>query len=379
MEVSYAVDSQSRHERLALPQFCLRNGRWLGRLLAMFGAMMLAPMEVMLGSSLGIVMGAMPSRVDEAYESTFPAMGTTVTIQVFAPSAEAAEEVCRRAQDEVLRLQDILSDYDVTSEISRLSQATPGTPQRISNEVWDVLAAADRWHTRSGGAFDASLGNLTVLWRKARKEKRLPDLKRIEEGKAKSGWDKVHLLEASRDIVIDPPGVKLDLGAIAKGYIVDRAFAVVAADFPCCLVRSGGDMRCGAAPPGREGWRIAIGKLKNEAGNMDAIMIHDRAIASSGDLFQGLEWDGIRYSHVIDAKTGMGIQGSRMATVLGPSSMDADAAATALCVMGVEGLNQLATAPEIEARYAWLDASGAVQTSQTLSFPRTFPLVSQDK
>ncbi len=71
----------------------------------MFGAMMIAPLEVMLGSPLGIVMGAIPSRVDEAYESTFPAMGTTVTIQVFAPSAEAAEEVCRRAQDEVLRLQ----------------------------------------------------------------------------------------------------------------------------------------------------------------------------------------------------------------------------------------------------------------------------------
>ncbi len=113
-------------------------------------------------------------------------------------------------------------------------------------------------------------------------------------------------------------------------------------------------------------WRIAIGKLKNEAGNMDAIMIHDRAIASSGDLFQGLEWEGIRYSHVIDAKTGIGIQGSRMATVLGPSSMDADAAATALCVMGVEGLNRLATAPEIEARYAWFGCIGS-RTDQSNS------------
>ncbi len=135
---------------------------------------------------------------------------------------------------------------------------------------------------------------------------------------------------------------------------MDRALETLAkGGLPRTLVRSGGDMRCGDAPPGRDGWRIEIGVLTDSSQEPPSILLCNEAIATSGDLFQFVEHNGKRISHVLDPRTGQGIEGPRAATVIAKTGIDADAAATTLCILGNEqGLKLLEQLDGFEARIA---------------------------
>lgn len=309
-------------------------------------------------------------RGQELFSLTFPTMGTTMTIQVEAEMEDEVKRMGVAAQEEVERLVEILSDYDVTSELSRLSQSETGRYHEVSEDLWLVLRGADRWYRNTGGKFDASLGALTRVWRRARRSHVFPEGREIGEALQRSGWNKVELEGEGRRVRIGEPGVVLDLGAIAKGYIVDRVYEKVAKVYPVCLVQSGGDMRCGEGPRGREGWRVAMGKLREEDGEREYCWLKHCAIASSGDLFQSMEWNGKRYSHVIDSTTGYGLEGARMATVIAENSMDADACATAMCVWGPRaGLPPFEGLEGYRWRLANRDEQGAVEVRQSADFP----------
>ena len=328
---------------------------------------------------LGLLWTPISTSADEGYSATFPAMGTLVTIQVYAPSEAEANDVCRKSQAEVERLVGLLSDYDMSSEISLLSQATLEEWHDTSDDVWEVLVKSDEWYRQSHGNFDASLGSLTRLWRKGRKEKKMPDAEQVAMALQHAGWNKVLLDPDKRAIKLLPPGVLLDFGAIAKGYIVDRTFTIIHSQYPSCLVRAGGDMRCGEPPPGLPGWRIAVGKIKNEEGDLEVMSLKNCSVASSGDLFQFLEWEGKRFSHVLDPATGQPLEGPRMATIVTQLACDADACATALCGLGNEkGFAMLEKRPGVEARYAWYpEGSDQVSVQKTPGFPEVTRVASE--
>lgn len=293
------------------------------------------------------------------YELTFPAMGTMLAFQAFPEKAEDAdalvEKVFGQARHEVNRLVEILSDYNTESETVRLTQdATVGQWQTVSPEMWEVLQVCDRWHRLSNGAFDASLGRLTSLWRKARKAKTLPDSEEVKEALRHTGWQYVKLDAEQHRVKILLNGLKLDFGAMGKGFIIDRAYESLAAGgLPRSLVRAGGDLRCGAAPPGRSGWRIEIARLDDRQEEPPRFSLSHAAVSSSGDLYQYIEIDGQRRSHVLNPRTGLGVPGPRMVTVIASTSTEADAADTALCVMSDDEALRLAALLE-RSMFAWL-------------------------
>lgn len=271
------------------------------------------------------------------YELTFPAMGTLVAFQTFSDDDQLVEKAFADARREVERLIEILSDYGAESETVLLSQPDKvGQWQTVSPELWEVLQVCDRWHRQSGGAFDASIGRLSVLWRTARKQKTIPipTPAEIEQARQQCGWQHVHLDAANKRVQLDMAGLKLDFGALGKGYIIDKAYErLAAAGLPRSLVRAGGDLRCGAPPPNRRGWPIEIAKLPGSEKTPQRLMLADAGISSSGDLYQFIEINGRRHSHVIDPRTGMGVLGPRLVTVIAANSTEADAADTALCAM----------------------------------------------
>jgi thiamine biosynthesis lipoprotein len=129
----------------------------------------------------------------------------------------------------------------------------------------------------------------------------------------------------------------LDLGGIAAGFIVDRAFAILQSHgLKSCLINAGGDIRCGDPPPGREGWRIEVASPQRGGPGWRRIHLANAAITTSGDLWQYSQVDGKRRSHILNPKDGYGVEGPLSITVIASHCLDADAAATALCVMGAE-------------------------------------------
>lgn len=298
-------------------------------------------------------------------------MGVPWTIAVYATDAGLAEAAIEAAFGEIHRLNGIFSDYDPESELSRLSAAAPTTrPVPVSEDLWRVLVRAVAIRDRTGGAFDPTVGPLTTLWRRARRSGRFPSRERLASALAAVGPEMLVLDATARMVSLHGSGMRLDLGGIGMGDAVDRALAVLRHHgIEAAMIDASGDVAAFGSPPGRHGWQVQLdpfgrGSSAEEAG---MITLVDAAVTTSGDARQGVEIDGIRYGHIVDPRTGLGVVGPRAVTVIASDASLADALATGLCVAGPErGLALLRDFPGAAARFDWFDG----QSPQIRCSPR---------
>ncbi len=275
----------------------------------------------------------------DRYEWTAPSMGTSLEMIVYARDEAQARRAMDSGWDEIERLSKIVSNYDDQSEISQVCAKAYDNPLPISSELATLLRESRRWHRVSEGAFDITLGPLTRLWRQARKTQQLPSDREIERARGCCGWDAVLITDSKESlpatIELTKPHMWLDLSGIATGFILDRVFdKMVEAGTDRILINVGGDIRVGKAPPGAMGWRVQVAGLSKRSPPLAILELHDCAITSSGDLFQFVEIGGRRYSHFIDPVQGTPIERRQCVTAIAPTTIDADAGATAMAILG---------------------------------------------
>jgi FAD:protein FMN transferase len=287
-----------------------------------------------------------------------PYMGTRVTIKLWTDSPARAERAARAGFDVFQALDATMSDYKPDSELSRLSDAAGTGPRAVSPELYDVLVESKRIAERTGGAFDVTIAPVVLLWRKARKERSLPDPDTLRKARALVGHADLALHQGRAEL--KRAGMRLDLGGIAKGYACDKALAALAHEgVTRAYVDAGGGMSIGDPPPGREGWRIGmIGDARR------VLRLKNCGVATAGDLEQFVEIDGRRYSHIVDPATGLGLTNRAMCTVVAPSGFAADAVDTAVCVLGAERGFALGG---FEAWMSWMDGD-RVRVAETPGF-----------
>jgi thiamine biosynthesis lipoprotein len=232
----------------------------------------------------------------------------------------------------VLEIEHVFSDYDPSSEVSRLAALGAGR-HPVSPELAHVLTASLAWTDSSGGAFDVTLGSLTRMWRRAMRRGEIPATEAVDSARRQSGARFLELIGGdSVDVAID--GLRLDFGGIAKGHAADRARELLAArGFPVTLVDAGGDLSIGDAPTGSGGWSVAV---DHGNGASQAWLLQNTSVATSGDRYQFVDSGGVRYSHILDPATGLGTTVRRTVTVVAPDGADADALASALSVMDLD-------------------------------------------
>lgn len=264
-------------------------------------------------------------------------MGTIFRITLYTTSREAAEEAASRAFDRIEELEATLSLYQNNSELNQVTEQADKQVVTLSRDLFQVLESALEWSRKTGGAFDCTVRPLLTLWRERGEEGRLPSPLEIEAVIRRVGSDKVLLNSRLKSVRLESPGMQLDLGGIAKGYAADEAFRILSeSGLNRSLIDAGGDLRLGDPPPGKQGWLITLENLEEEDSHL---YLSNSAIATSGDTYRYFEIDGIRYSHIVDPATGMGMTDHRQVTVLAPNGETADALATALSVMDIqEGL-----------------------------------------
>jgi thiamine biosynthesis lipoprotein len=276
-------------------------------------------------------------------------------ITVYARDHEAGAAAVAAALAEVERLEKVLSDYDPESELTRLSaQAPMPEPVAVSDDLWRVLVAAERLREESGGAFDIAVGPLTTLWRQARRSGRLPRADKLATARAATGAGAVELVAERQAVRLPRAGSRLDPGGIGRGYAADRALEILAGHgIEAALIDSSGDILVSGPPPGRESWRIAIAPLR-PGEPAESLELVQAAVATSGDAYQAVEIDGVRYSHIVDPRTGKGVAGPAAVTVIAPDATAADALATAASVLGPAAAKDfLGRFPGVAARFAW--------------------------
>jgi len=259
-------------------------------------------------------------------------MGGRARIVLYARDQATAEKAARAAFDRIAFLEDVMSDYRPTSEINRLSASALGGAVQVSPELLFILRKSRELSRRSGGAFDVTVGPLVKLWRKARKSGVLPNSEEISAARKLVGWRKITLDSDASTAQLEVPGMQLDLGGIAKGYACDEAMRILKrAGTRSALVEMGGDVVVGDPPPGKTGWEIEIA---NTDPAHRKLILSNSAISSSGDTEQFVEIGGIRYSHIVDPRTGLGLTSRIAVTVIAPNGVTSDGLSTAISVLG---------------------------------------------
>lgn len=294
--------------------------------------------------------GREEARALKRYEFAHPQMGTVFRLVFYSGQDSVyAVEIAQKAFDMVDSLNAILSDYLPESEINRLcTSAGMGESIRVSDELWNVLKLSDRFSRQSEGAFDASIGPLTRLWRRARNLKELPDSARVGEALEKIGFQNIAFKKGQK-IELKKTGMRLDFGGIAQGYAADRCLKILRENgIRRALADAGGDIALGEAPPGESGWAIEIPSGSNSVGpnnTLRTLRLSNCGITTSGATYRFLEVDGRRYSHIIDPRTGWGVTHRVLVTVQAPDATTADAWATAISVLRASGWEKLKRKP----------------------------------
>ena len=329
-----------------------------------------------------------PAKSTATFRDQIQVMGTTAHIIIepgpeMTTSPQAAAKAAFDAMEEVDRL---MSTYKEMSDLSRLNRAAQGQPVTVDARTMEVLQEALRMWQDTGGAFDVTVGPLVRHYKKIVPLAHLPDNASLQPVRARVGSQHL-LLDADRlTASFARQGMRADLGAIAKGYAVDRAMEVLQKHgVTDAMVEAGGELRllgqarsdsseAGEAIPagGTAGspagssrlWRIGICHPREPQVLALTLERTDCAVATSGDYLQFFELDGKRYSHIVDPRTGYPVQGGVVSvTVIHPTScMVADALTTAVSVLGEdEGVALLKKIPGVEAILYVLDKDGKLK------------------
>lgn len=258
-------------------------------------------------------------------------MGTEARIVLYATDSATAHVAATAAFARIRELDRSLSDYRDDSQVAGVAAAAGGPPVRVGEDLVVVLLNALALAEETDGAFDVTAGPLVALWREARRTGRLPDSSAIREALARVGWQHVQVDSTALTVRLGLPGMRLDLGGIGKGYAVDEALRTLYhLRVSRALVSLGGEIAVGRAPPGQQGWLIQIEHA--DAANRQ-LWLERAAVSSSGPAEQYVDIGGVRWSHVVDPRTGWALTTDVVATVVAPDGMRADAWATAVTVL----------------------------------------------
>ena len=273
------------------------------------------------------------------HKETRMMMGTMVSVEVVSDSPGIIAGIMEKVWSEAERLERVFSRYIPESEISLINREAGHRPVPINDEMMEVLSRAEDISRITDGAFDISVGPLMKKWGFfPEREGQLPSEAELAEVITRVGWQAIELNRSERTVHLLKPGMEIDLGALAKGYIVDKLAALLLEEgIENALVNAGGDIYCLGEYPGGRSWRIGMEHPRDEDEILTVLELKNRAVATSGDYRNYFIRSRLRYSHIIDPHTGRPAQSKVVeVSVMAPDCLTADGLATAIFVMGAD-------------------------------------------
>ena len=265
-------------------------------------------------------------------------MGSSFGIIFYHTDSAEAVQIAKECFSIVDSLNTIFSDYTSESEVGKLALETNHTDIKLSDELFAmIIRSKDGW-ARSGKTFDITIGTLTQLWRKVKKENRFPSEAEIKAAKALTGFKNLTINERSKTITFKKPGIRLDFGGIVPGYASQKVIDFLKTkNINIALIDASGDIVTGDAPPGKNGWTIGINLPESENDLWDKkLELKNFAVSTSGDVYRYIVHEGKKYSHIIDPRTGYGVTSQRNVTVITKFGADADWLATACSILPIK-------------------------------------------
>jgi FAD:protein FMN transferase len=263
----------------------------------------------------------------------FQTLGTQAYIELWSEDSERAAQLIQDVQAEFERINQLMSPYIASSELSILNRDAAQLPVTISVEFYQLLQQAKRISVLSNGAFDISFASVGFYYDYRTRKK--PDAVLLQRVRQYVNYQSIELLPENK-VRYNQPGVKIDLGGIAKGYAVERGISLLAANgIKHAQLTAGGDSRLLGDKRGKP-WLVGIKHPRQDDKYAAQLPLENSAISTSGDYERYFIEDGVRYHHIIDPKTGHSASGLLSVSVLGANTTQTDALSTTLFVLGLE-------------------------------------------
>jgi thiamine biosynthesis lipoprotein len=277
-----------------------------------------------------------PAKPLKLFHEVHRAMGSEFSIDLYAPNDETAEQWMQASFDEIDRLEDLLSNYRPTSELSRVSREAGKGPVTTDPETFAFLEKAVELSRRSDGAFDMTVGPLMRAWGFFFNQGRVPSEAELAALRTKTGWRHIKLDAEKRTVYFDNGvSMELDPGGIGKGYAVDRVVSLLRGEgVKAALVSGGSSSIYGiGAPPGEAGWRVNVPDPVRKGATMTSVMLKDMSLSTSACTEKFFLKNGHRYCHILNPHTERPVEDKLQTTVIAPSTTDSDALSTATFVL----------------------------------------------
>jgi len=302
-----------------------------------------------------------------------PCMGTVFYISLYSDDEESAQKAVDEAFKRIDAINLVASDYLPQSELSSFNRAPTNEAVPVSEDLFQLFALSQKTASLTKGAFDITAMYSVQLWRRAKRQHKAPTEEQIAHAVAMTDWHALQLDEKHHTATKTKPELLVDLGGIGKGYAANEALLVLKKhDFTKALVAGSGDLAIGDPPPGKTGWDVALRTFEKpeDKDRLMHVTLHNCGCSTSGDLHQFLELGGVRYSHIINPKTGLGLTNHIACTVIASDAAWSDALDTPMCVLGVtEGLRVIDSLPKTSARFVVLQADGTTLSTTSANFP----------
>lgn len=262
------------------------------------------------------------------FEFSHPQMGTMFRIVVEASDSLSAKNTTQKAFVRLDELNLTLSDYREDSEVNTLCR-TAGSEQyiKVSTDLWNMLQESVKAAKLSDENFDVTIGPLTQLWRRMKRQKQLPTPTQISEAKTKIGIEKILFNTKNQSVMLETKGMRLDFGGIGKGFAEDEMMKILKQNgIKSALIEAGGNIVVSNSPTDSpQGWEIII--------NNEKYFLKNCGVSTSGDAYQFVEIDGKKYAHILDPKTGIGFAEPHQISIIAEDGTTSDWISTALYLM----------------------------------------------
>ena len=271
-------------------------------------------------------------------------MGSAFNLIIVSADSNKANHLARKSYELVDSLNHIFSNYDSSSELSKINASAGLLPYKMSTAMLDLVQKSQYAYIQSKGAYDISIGPLSSLWRNARKAKLFPEASTVLATKKLVGLNQVKINKRLGTIFLPNANMQLDFGGIAKGYIAQWVINFLKANgIQQALVDAGGDIVMSGPPLNQQGWLIGVNLPETTDQLLNKkLQLSNCSVATSGDVFQFIEYKGVKYSHIINPLTGYGVTNLRNVTIVAKTGATADWLATACSILPIQEAKQLA-------------------------------------
>jgi thiamine biosynthesis lipoprotein len=302
----------------------------------------------------------------QTHKRALKLMGCRFDITVVAKDKTEADLYINLAVAEISRIEKLISSWDANSETSRINNSAGKQAEKVSPELFMLIERAIRISKLTDGAFDISYASMDRIWKFDGSMTEMPSEEEIKESVAKVGYKNIELDKNTSSVFLKLPGMKIAFGAIGKGYAADKAKQLLLKNgVSAGIINASGDMNTWGKQPDGTAWKVAITNPMNKDKAFALLPITEGAVVTSGDYEKFVNFNGKRYAHIIDPRSGYPASGIISATVFAPKAELADALATSIFVMGIDaGIDRINQLPKIECII--IDDKGNIHKSENI-------------